>query len=68
LLSCTQFSFGDDGSLLGEHAWHQGNSEEATHRGSAKKRNPWRLGPSGFMEAVIFHGRVVFENTLTVPD
>jgi formylglycine-generating enzyme required for sulfatase activity len=39
----TEFSFGDDGSRLGEHAWYEGNSDEATHRGSAKKPNPWGL-------------------------
>ena len=39
----TEFSFGDDGSRLGEHAWFEGNSDEAAHRGSAKKPNPWGL-------------------------
>ena len=39
----TEFSFGGDGGNLGEYAWYEGNSEEATHKVAAKKPNPWGL-------------------------
>lgn len=39
----TEFSFGDDETRLNEHAWYEGNSSEATHRGKTKKPNLWGL-------------------------
>ena len=37
------FSFGTDKSLLGEYAWHAGNSRDVTHPVGEKKPNPWGL-------------------------
>jgi formylglycine-generating enzyme required for sulfatase activity len=39
----TEFSFGDDAGNLGEYAWYDGNSKEATQRVATKKPNPWGL-------------------------
>ena len=39
----TEFSFGDDASNLGEYAWYDGNSKEATHKAATKKPNAWGL-------------------------
>ena len=37
------YSFGDDASELGDHAWHTGNSDEEYHKVGLKKPNPWGL-------------------------
>ncbi|MFQ3169219.1 MAG: sulfatase activating formylglycine-generating enzyme, partial [Limisphaerales bacterium] len=39
----TAYSFGDDLSLLGEHAWHEGNSDFKYQKVGTKKPNPWGL-------------------------
>ena len=40
----TRFSFGQDGQLLGEYAWHPGNAKHSrTHPVGQKKPNPWGL-------------------------
>ena len=39
----TMYSFGDDPALLGEHAWHEGNSDFKYQKVGTKKPNPWGL-------------------------
>ena len=39
----TEYSFGDDKSMLGEYAWFDGNSENETHPVGQKKPNPFGL-------------------------
>ena len=39
----TEWSFGDDESLLGEYGWFEGNSGGRTHPVAQKKANPWGL-------------------------
>ncbi len=39
----TTYSFGDDVSQLGDHAWFQENSDGAYHPVGKKKPNPWGL-------------------------
>jgi len=39
----TKYSFGNDDSQLGEHAWYGGNSDEKTHPVGGKKPNAWGL-------------------------
>jgi formylglycine-generating enzyme required for sulfatase activity len=39
----TKWSFGDDESMLGDHAWHVGNSGDKVHKVGEKKPNPWGL-------------------------
>ena len=40
----TRWSFGDDSSLLGDHAWYQGNnSPDGTKNVGGKQPNPWGL-------------------------
>jgi formylglycine-generating enzyme required for sulfatase activity len=39
----TAYSFGDDLSLLGEHAWHEGNSDFKYQKVGTKNPNPWGL-------------------------
>ncbi len=39
----TAFSFGDDPSRLGEHAWYSPNSDNRTHPVGEKLANPWGL-------------------------
>jgi formylglycine-generating enzyme required for sulfatase activity/serine/threonine protein kinase len=39
----TQWSFGDDDSMLGEYAWFRGNSSRVTHPVGTKKPNAWGL-------------------------
>ncbi len=39
----TAYSFGNDPSKLGEHAWHYENSEDQYHKIGKKKPNPWGL-------------------------
>ena len=39
----TRFSFGDSKSVLGDYAWHKGNSGETTHPVGQKKPNAWGL-------------------------
>ncbi len=39
----TTWSFGDDESLLGEHAWFEGNSNSQTHPVGEKPANPFGL-------------------------
>ncbi|MCP3930154.1 MAG: formylglycine-generating enzyme family protein [Bacteroidetes bacterium] len=39
----TQYSFGDDASMLGEYAWYAGNSGEAFQKIMQKKPNQWGL-------------------------
>ena len=41
--STTKYSFGDDGSGLGEYAWFSGNSRNETHPVGEKKPNAWGL-------------------------
>ncbi|MCC5840733.1 MAG: SUMF1/EgtB/PvdO family nonheme iron enzyme, partial [Opitutales bacterium] len=36
-----QFSFGDDDTQLGHHAWYAGNSKRRTHPVGSKRANPW---------------------------
>jgi formylglycine-generating enzyme required for sulfatase activity/serine/threonine protein kinase len=43
----TAFSFGEDESLLGEHAWGYGNSGSVTHPGGEKKANAFGLYDMG---------------------
>jgi formylglycine-generating enzyme required for sulfatase activity len=39
----TKWYFGDDGSILGDYAWHEGNSGDKPHKVGEKKPNPWGL-------------------------
>ena len=39
----TRFSFGDSESVLGDYAWHKGNSGGKTHPVAQKKPNAWGL-------------------------
>ena len=39
----TAYSFGDDSSKLGEHAWFVDNSDFTYHKVAQKKPNPWGL-------------------------
>lgn len=39
----TTYSFGDDVSKLGEHAWYEDNSDFKYHKVGIKKPNPWGL-------------------------
>ena len=39
----TAYSFGDDPSQLGEHAWYKDNANGQTHAVGQKKPNPWGL-------------------------
>ena len=39
----TAYSFGNDASLLDEHAWYEGNSDGNYHPVGGKKPNPWGL-------------------------
>ena len=39
----TRFSYGDDGSQLGEYAWYRSNSSNTTHPVGQKKPNGWGL-------------------------
>lgn len=39
----TRWSFGDDESLLGDHAWFSGNSGNQTRPVGQKRANPWGL-------------------------
>jgi formylglycine-generating enzyme required for sulfatase activity len=39
----TRYSFGDDGSDLGDYAWYIGNSAEKTHPVGQRKPNSWGL-------------------------
>lgn len=39
----TKFPFGDDGTVLGEHAWFAENSEATPHPVRSKKPNAWGL-------------------------
>lgn len=41
--STTVYSFGDDGSRLGEYAWFDGNADNQTHPVGQKKPNAWGL-------------------------
>jgi formylglycine-generating enzyme required for sulfatase activity len=41
--SVTEYSFGNDGSKLGDYAWFNGNSEGKTHVVGQKKANAWGL-------------------------
>ncbi len=41
--TATPYSFGDDPSLLDEHAWHDGNSDFKYQKVGTKKPNPWGL-------------------------
>ncbi len=41
--STGRWSFGDEESALGEHAWFYGNSGDEAHKVAAKKPNPWGL-------------------------
>ena len=39
----TAWSFGDDDSDVGRHAWYMGNSGDAAHPVATRKPNPWGL-------------------------
>lgn len=39
----TAYSFGDDPAKLDDYAWHEKNSDEASHKTGTKKPNPWGL-------------------------
>ena len=39
----TAFSFDDDGALLSEYSWHQGNSARRCHKVGLKNANAWGL-------------------------
>ncbi|HEY5311834.1 MAG TPA: SUMF1/EgtB/PvdO family nonheme iron enzyme [Pirellulales bacterium] len=39
----TAYSFGNDGSKLGDYAWYYDNSNETSHPVGKKKPNPWGL-------------------------
>ncbi len=39
----TRYSFGDDGSKLGDYAWYNSNSGLTIHEAGQKKPNPWGL-------------------------
>jgi len=39
----TKFSFGDDESRFGQHAWFRENAQSKTHPVGEKKPNPWGL-------------------------
>ena len=39
----TAYSFGNDGSKLGEYAWYSDNSDDHYHKVATKKPNPWGL-------------------------
>jgi formylglycine-generating enzyme required for sulfatase activity/serine/threonine protein kinase len=39
----TEYSFGDDASLMGDYGWFDGNSDEQTHPVGLKKPNAWGL-------------------------
>ncbi|MDG2221300.1 MAG: formylglycine-generating enzyme family protein, partial [Rubripirellula sp.] len=39
----TKYSFGDDGSQLGEYAWLEGNADSKTHPVGEKNPNAWGL-------------------------
>jgi formylglycine-generating enzyme required for sulfatase activity len=39
----TRYHFGDDPKLLGEYAWHGGNTPEMPQHVGTKKPNPWGL-------------------------
>ena len=39
----TRWSFGDAESMIGDYAWHRGNSGDKTHPVGQKKPNPWGL-------------------------
>lgn len=41
--STTSYSFGDDASALGDHAWYAENSDGKTHAVGQKKPNAWGL-------------------------
>jgi formylglycine-generating enzyme required for sulfatase activity len=41
--STTSYPFGEDAKFLGDHAWHQGNSDNTTHPVAQKKPNAWGL-------------------------
>lgn len=39
----TPYFFGNDGSKLGDYAWHKGNSNDKYQKVGGKKPNPWGL-------------------------
>jgi formylglycine-generating enzyme required for sulfatase activity len=39
----TRFSFGDEENQLGDYAWFDGNSNNATHPVGEKRPNPWGI-------------------------
>ena len=41
--TATQWSFGDAEKLIGDYAWHKGNSGQKTHQAGVKKPNAWGL-------------------------